>query len=219
MPWTKWPPLDRVRYTTLPADSVVVRCFQLERGATTFWPSQERFGAAPRSMLYTGDTDAAAVGETLLRDPMPYPDTSIIALPFDHLRRRGLARLRLRRDVAMISLRRPAIYPLLDGEADREALRELLEQTGNYAPSSAFANALLEQAPEVAALSWPSRRVDGETVFCFYTSQVSADDFDVVDEEPFTSEAGFARLVNAIAIAGLQLATSRPIAGVVDDDP
>lgn len=220
MPWTDHPPLDHVVTQTLPAGTLVRRCYRIERSPVGFWGALDvRFGAAPRRMLYTGDTEAAAVGETLLRDPRPLPGTNRLALPYDHVRARGLATLRLRKDACLVSLRTPAIHASVSDERHLEDVKELIRTRQGYEETCRFARALLGQAPGVDALAWPSQRVDGHTVYCFYEGVVSGDDFDVVDQDPFHTPSGYGRLVDAVQAAGLVLVRDEGRSAPAEDDP
>lgn len=220
MAWTDRPPLDHVVLDTLPAGTLVSRCFRQDRAPTAFWSATDvRFGAAPRAMLYTGDSDTAAVGETLLRDPRPYPNSRAVSLPYDHVRPRGLATLRLRRDAVLVRLTRPAITAVIEDRAHLQDVRALIETRAGYAETERFARALLLQVPTLEVLAWPSQRVDGQTVYCFYQGTIGPADFDVVEASGFDTDVGFARLGNAVAGANLILMTAAPTAGVPDDDP
>lgn len=220
MPWTDHPPLDRVVTSVLQAGTEVRRCYRVSRGEIAFWAATDvRFGAAPRRMLYTGTTDAAAVCETLVRDPQPLPGTRQIVLPYDHLADRGLATLRLRRDVTLVSLCRPAVASVIQDPGHDADVRALIETRGDYAETNRFARALLAQAPAMDALAWPSQRADGHVVVCFYEGTLTADDFELLECEPFHTAAGYARLVDAVAVAGLQLIRATPAGAPPDDDP
>jgi hypothetical protein len=220
MPWTNHPPLDRVVTDVLPAGTRVHRCYRESRGEIAFWGATDvRFGAAPRRMLYTGTTDAAAVCETLLRDPQPLPGTNRIVFPYDHLADRGLATLRLRRDATLISLCRPAVAAVIQDAAHDADVRALIETRGDYAETNRFARTLLAQAPETDVLAWPSQRADGHIVYCFYEGALSAPDFELLECEPFHTTAGYARLVEAVAVAGLQLIRATPAGAPPHDDP
>lgn len=220
MPWTDHPPLDQIVTTALTGGTLLRRCYRLDRTPVAFWPADDvRFGAAPRAMLYTGDTDTAAVGETLLRDPRPFPGTNRIAIPYEHLRSRGLATIRLRRDAVLISLRRPAIHAVIADAQHLADVRALIETTAGYQETARFARELLQQVPTLEALAWPSRRVDGHTVFCFYAGAISADDFEVVDQVAFNTPVGYQRLVESVEAAGLVLIRDEAAGAPAHDDP
>lgn len=220
MPWTTHPPVDIVDYNRLRRDTLVQRCFKQLYGPLSFWPSENvRFGAAPRRIMYTGDSDTAAVCETLVRDPRPFPGTHHISLPYSHFSLWGLVTLRLRRDIEEMSLCRPAISAVIT-DADHEAdVRELVASRGDYRESERFARELLQQAPRLQALSWPSQRADGHTVHCFYQNGISEDDFEVMDAIGFNTDAGQARLEEAVRVAGLQIIFAEPMPRAADDDP
>lgn len=220
MPWTNHPPLDHIVTQTLPTGSLVQRCYHVERSPAGFWGATDvRFGAAPRRMLYTGDTDTAAVGETLLRDPKPYPTTNRIALPYDHVRKRGLATLRLKRDVCLLSLRTPAIHACVTDAQHLDDVKELIRTRRGYEETCRFARALLEQAPEVDVIAWASQRVDGHTVYCFYEGSVTDADFEVVDQTAFNTPTGYERLMQAVESAGLVLVRDDGRDAPALDDP
>jgi hypothetical protein len=220
MPWTDHPPLDTVVPLHVPAGTLLQRCYRLDRAPVVFWPATDvRFGAAPRATLYTGDTDTAAVGETLLRDPRPLRGTNRIVLPYDHVRQRGLATLRLLRDAVLVSLRRPAVHAVIQDPPHLDDVRELIETTRGYEETQRFARALLAQVPTLDALAWPSRRVDGHTVYCFYDGQLTAADFEVVGQVAFNTPAGVARLSAAIEAAGLIWVRADRDVEVPHDDP
>lgn len=219
MNWSERSPLQYVVTDMLPRGYELRRCYLLSRGPAAFHAAGNvRFGAAPRSMLYTGDTDAAAVAETLLRDPRPWPGTRLIALPYDHLKDRGLATLRLKRPARFISLRRPRVHAVLHDPYRIEQLRLMIESNGNYDASQEFARAVLNQVPTLNAMSWPSRRVDGETVFCFYGGDLTEADFDVVETSAFRTPMGYERLAAAVEACGLTLFRDHPVGTPNDDD-
>lgn len=220
MDWNDRAPLDHVVENWLPAGQDFKRCYSLGRSPAAFFGALEvRFGAAPKGMLYTGDTDAAAVAETLLRKPQPIPGTRLIALPYDHVRQRGLATLRLLKPVKMISLARPGIHALIQDAQRLNRVRQLLEMTRGYEESSAFARAVLNQVPGLGAMAWPSRRVDGETVFCFYHGEVKETDFEVIETSPFHTTKGYERLEAAVEACGLTLFRDQPAGIPSEDDP
>lgn len=220
MTWTDRAPLDRIVRSTLRAGTVVRRCYRVDFDPNGFWAGQDlRFGAAPRAMLYTGDTDTAAVGETLLRDPIPFPGTNHVAIPYDHVRNRGIATLRLTKDATMVSLRRPAITTVIQDPQHLADVRNLIETTAGYGETERFARALLRQMRDLDVLAWPSRRVDGQTVYCFYEGAISQADFDVVDQAAFNTQLGYQRLVDAVAAAGLLLIRSEKMTDAPHDDP
>lgn len=220
MAWGTRAPLDHIVLHELEAGTQLRRCFWLRYGPVTFHASPDvRFGAAPRPMLYTGDTDTAAISETLVRDPRPFPGTRQIHLPYDQLRGRGLAILRLRRTIAFVSLRRPAITAVIQDEQHLADVRALIETAAGYAETERFARALLAQAPDMHALAWPSRRADGHTVYCFYEAPITSADFDVVDTVEFQTPAGYERLEAAVANAGLQLVRAPSAGDPADGDP
>lgn len=219
MPWSDRAPLDQIVTATLPAGTALRRCYRVGRSPVAFWPGPNmRFGAAPRAMLYTGDTDAAAISETLLRDPLPYPGTNAIALPFDHLRDRGIATLRLLRAATLISLRRPAVTAVIQDAEHLGHVRALIETATGYGETECFARALLDQVPDLDVLAWPSRRADGHTVYCFYQGALDAAAFEVVSADAFSTQAGYDRLLAAVDAAGLSLLRHTPKHEVSDDD-
>lgn len=220
MDWSDRAPLDHVVANWLPAGQLVKRCFGIQRSPSAFYAALDvRFGAAPKGMLYTGDTDAAAVAETLLRKPQPLPGTRYIALPYDHVRQRGLATLRLRKPVQIISLARPGIHALIQDAQRLTRVRQLLEMTRGYEESSAFARAVLDQVPMLGAMAWPSRRVDGESVFCFYQGEVREEDFEVIEMSEFRTPMGYERLEAAVEACGLTLIRNQPAGTPSEDDP
>lgn len=220
MVWTDRIPLDDVVLHALPAGTLLQRCYRIDRQPVTFWPSTEmRFAAAPRAMLYTGDSDTAAIAETLLRDPQARPGTRKVFVPLDHVQIRGIATLRLRRDASYVDLRRPAITAVIRDAAHTADVRALIEATDDYAITERFARALLQQVPAMNALAWPSRRADGHAVYCFYNDPFTEDDFELVDAVPFTSEEGMARLRVAVATTGLELEHDPPPTTPAEEDP
>jgi hypothetical protein len=220
MAWGNRAPLDQIFLHDLVAGTRLRRCYRLDRGPVVFWPSTDmRFAAAPRAMLYTGDTDTAAVSETLLRDPRPFPGTNQITLPYDFVRARGLATLRLRQTIQFVSLRRPAVSAVIQDPQHLDDVRALIETAAGYAETERFARALLAQAPAMHALAWPSRRVDGHTVYCFYDQPLTSADFDVEETVEFQTPAGYDRLEAAVANAGLQLVRAPSAGDPADGDP
>lgn len=218
MPWTDGrAPLDTVMTHTLPAGTRLHRCYRVDRGVLAFWPGATRFGAPPRRTLYTGTSDAAAVCETLLRDPRPYPGTNEVALPYDHLAGRGLATLELRRAVTLVNLCRPAITAVIADEEHAADVRALIETRGVYDRTCDFARTLLTQVPAMEMLAWPSQRADGHVAHCFYEGTLTAADFDVLETETFDTTSGYARLEAAVRDAGLQLVRAPSIRRPHDD--
>lgn len=201
-------------YSLVQAGTEVWHVYNEHYSPSAFNPnSRNRFAghlAEPvRSMFYAGATPDCAMWETTLRNVVPeahfphpsQPQQSVHGVVVPPAKDRGLARLRLQRDVSVLDLR-PLGARVIAG--DNHRLRDrlsMLTVVPKYTETHKEAARLLADFPKADGLMWSSKQMGEDAAYVFYEPPMASTAFEVVETTSLGSRRGVSFIDQALARA------------------
>ncbi|GAB3626263.1 hypothetical protein PTE30175_00108 [Pandoraea terrae] len=160
------------------------------------------------SMFYAGDTPAAALWETALRNAgvrQGYVYTDPV-----HLKGMSLARLSLTVEVPLLDLRTPYRRELVDANSALDAMWDHALKRSDYEATHDITQQLMAQLmaagyPDGAALRWHSRQAGSDSAFLFFEPPMTSAWWTYEDSDifPLDELSGQEQIRQALAHQGL----------------
>ena len=203
-------------YTPLSAGVQLWHVYKDPHAANSFNPqSTGRFSGQdavpPRAMYYAASTSDCALWETVLRDVVPQVqpphDVQVPPVAGYHL-----ARLRLRRELAVLDLRPLALRWLVGTDVLLRDRLNMLTSVPKYTATHKATGELLADLPDATGLRWPSKQADQEDAYVFYEPPGGPDDMEILETIALESPKGERLLDQALARAGMRRLASSELA-------
>lgn len=208
-------PLHRLDTVVLPA-GVYWHVYGLAYGALASHPcSTARLalvadrprGVMVRDTFYLGWSPDAALWETVLRDVAA--EDGVVRVPADTTTGRGLARLRLRRDLQLVALDHPARRRIIDHDTADDQRWDGHLTTRTYKRTHVAAGVVDRQFREAGralpGFRWFSRQAQAHRVAVLYAPEFDPADWVVEEKFELDSPTGRQAIIDALTHEGLAL--------------
>jgi hypothetical protein len=141
--------------------------------------------------LYAGESLEVAVAEVLLRDLPATPAPRIV--PLRNIKGRAISRLRVERDISLVSLRGKGLSQL--GQDPWLTSCDAVD----YPTTRAWAAAIRSWVPAAGGFAWRSRRYQEALAYVLYKTRVAQTDLAVVDTRSADVGSGLADIQKILA--------------------